>query len=64
MISFTSDWRFAPARSREIVNALLKADKNVTYGEIDSPMANDAFLVAKQPRYEQLFKAYMQRISV
>lgn len=64
VISFTTDWRFAPARSREIVNALLKADKNVTYAEIDSPYGHDAFLVAKQPRYEQLFRAYMQRISV
>lgn len=64
VIAFTSDWRFAPARSREIVNALLKANKNVTYAEIDSPYGHDAFLVAKQPRYEQLFRAYMQRISV
>lgn len=64
VISFTTDWRFAPARSREIVNALLKADKNVTYAEINSPYGHDAFLVANQPRYQQLFSAYMQRISV
>ncbi len=45
VISFTTDWRFSPARSREIVKALLDADKNVTYAEIDAPHGHDAFLL-------------------
>lgn len=64
VISFNSDWRFAPARSREIVNALVRADKDVAYAEIESPFGHDAFLVANQPRYENLFASYMQRITL
>jgi len=45
VISFTSDWRFAPERSREIVNALIRADKDVIYGEIESDHGHDAFLI-------------------
>jgi len=43
--SFTSDWRFPPLRSREIVKALVAADKSVTYAEIDAPHGHDAFLL-------------------
>ncbi len=43
--SFTSDWRFPPERSREIVKALVKGGKNVTYAEIDAPHGHDAFLL-------------------
>ncbi len=64
VVSFTTDWRFAPARSREIVNALMRADKNVTYAEVESPYGHDAFLVGNQPRYENLFASYMQGIAV
>lgn len=64
VISFTSDWRFAPERSQEMVNALMRAGKNVSYAEIDSPFGHDAFLVPNQPRYEQLFARYMQEITV
>ena len=63
VMSFTTDWRFAPARSREIVDALLAADKNVCYVEIDAPQGHDAFLIPI-PRYLQAFSAYMQRIEV
>lgn len=63
VISFTSDWRFAPQRSREIVNALMKADRDVIYGEIESPYGHDAFLVPNQPRYEDLFSAFMKKID-
>jgi homoserine O-acetyltransferase len=62
VISFTSDWRFSPARSREIVDALLGARRPVTYAEIDAPHGHDAFLVPI-PRYQALFGAYMQRIA-
>lgn len=64
VISFTSDWRFMPERSREIVNALTKADKDVVYAEIESPLGHDAFLIPKQPRYETLFSRYMSKIEL
>lgn len=44
-MSFTTDWRFSPARSREIVDALIAAKKNVSYLEIDAPQGHDAFLM-------------------
>ncbi len=64
VISFTSDWRFSPERSREIVNALMRADKDVVYAEIESSFGHDAFLVPNQLRYQELFSAYMQKIKV
>ncbi|AGI22236.1 homoserine O-succinyltransferase MetX [Pseudomonas sp. MT3] len=63
LMSFTTDWRFSPARSREIVDALLAAKKNVSYLEIDAPQGHDAFLMPI-PRYLQAFSGYMNRISV
>lgn len=63
LISFTTDWRFSPARSREIVDALMDAKKNVSYLEIDAPQGHDAFLIPN-PRYLQAFHGYMNRISV
>ncbi|MFP5383065.1 MAG: homoserine O-acetyltransferase, partial [Gammaproteobacteria bacterium] len=60
--SFTTDWRFSPERSREIVNALLKNGKNVSYAEIDAPQGHDSFLL-DIPRYTALFRAYMQRVA-
>ncbi|MFT5085428.1 MAG: homoserine O-acetyltransferase [Lentisphaeria bacterium] len=64
VISFTSDWRFAPERSREVVSALMKADRDVVYGEIESPYGHDAFLVPGQQRYGELFSTYMNKIEV
>lgn len=64
VFSFTSDWRFSPERSQDIVSALIRADKDVTYAQIDSPYGHDAFLVANQPRYQSLFTAYMSNIEV
>jgi homoserine O-acetyltransferase len=61
VISFTTDWRFSPERSHEIVNALLSADKQVTYAEIEATQGHDAFLLPIA-RYHQIFKAYMQGI--
>ncbi|HUH37585.1 MAG TPA: homoserine O-acetyltransferase [Spongiibacteraceae bacterium] len=62
VISFTTDWRFAPARSREIVNALIAAGRAVSYAEIESEHGHDAFLVPI-PRYQALLSAYMQRVA-
>lgn len=61
VMSFTTDWRFSPARSREIVDALIAARKNVCYLDIDSPYGHDAFLIPT-PRYIQGFSNYMNRI--
>ena len=63
VLSFATDWRFSPARSQEIVNALMAAKKNVCYLDIDAPQGHDAFLLPI-PRYLQAFSAYMQRIEV
>ncbi|MGQ7244090.1 homoserine O-succinyltransferase MetX [Salinicola sp. V024] len=61
VVSFTTDWRFAPARSRELVRALLRAGKSVSYINVDSPHGHDAFLLPNE-QYEAVFGSYMRRI--
>ena len=63
VISFTSDWRFSPARSREIVKALLDNRLNVTYAEIESLHGHDAFLMDDR-EYHDLLRAYFAGIAV
>lgn len=62
VVSFTTDWRFSPGRSEEIVDALVEADKEVTYACIESEKGHDAFLIPI-PRYVKLFTAYMKRVA-
>jgi homoserine O-acetyltransferase len=62
IVSFTTDWRFSPARSREIVKALVDNRIKVSYAEIDAPHGHDAFLL-EDPRYHGVLKAYFQRID-
>jgi homoserine O-acetyltransferase len=62
VMSFSSDWRFSPQRSREIVDALIAANKRVSYAEIEADQGHDAFLLPI-PRYLDLFKAYMKRVG-
>ncbi|GAA6144704.1 MAG: homoserine O-acetyltransferase [Thalassolituus sp.] len=62
VMSFTTDWRFAPARSEEIVNALIHADKEVSYACIESDNGHDAFLLPI-PRYLDIFQAYMDGVA-
>lgn len=62
-ISFSSDWRFAPERSREIVNALMKARKTVSYAQIEAAQGHDAFLL-KVPRYLQLLSVYLSSVVI
>lgn len=62
VISFTSDWRFSPQRSHEIVKALLDNNADVSYAEIESQHGHDAFLLPN-PNYEAFFTAYMNRIA-
>jgi homoserine O-acetyltransferase len=59
LVSFTTDWRFSPARSREIVRALLQNRRNVSYAEIDAPHGHDAFLL-DDPRYMAAVRAYFE----
>tara|TARA_R100000687_G_C6443825_1_gene161870 strand:- start:1260 stop:2000 length:741 start_codon:yes stop_codon:yes gene_type:complete len=62
VMSFTSDWRFAPKRSREIVDALIAANKPVAYAEIEANFGHDAFLLPIE-RYLNTFSAYMDRVK-
>lgn len=62
VVSFTSDWRFSPERSREIVNALIGANRDVVYANIESDLGHDAFLLPN-PRYEAVFKSYMDNVA-
>ena len=63
MVSFTTDWRFASDRSREIVQALVEAGRDVAYVDIDSDFGHDAFLIPIE-RYERAFGAFMRGIEV
>lgn len=60
--SFTTDWRFSPERSREIVRALLDADKAVSYVEIKAAQGHDAFLIPI-PRYFEALSAFMKTVA-
>ena len=62
VVSFTTDWRFAPERSREIVRALLHTKRPVTYAEIDAPHGHDAFLL-DHPRYHGLLRDWFARLA-
>ena len=62
VVSFTTDWRFSPARSREIVKALVDNRIAVTYAEIAAPHGHDAFLL-EDPRYHGLLRATFDRIA-
>ncbi len=62
IVSFTTDWRFAPARSREIVKALVDNAIDVSYAEIDAPQGHDAFLL-EDPRYHGVMRAYFDRVA-
>jgi homoserine O-acetyltransferase len=63
VVSFTSDWRFSPTRSREILKALVDNRRDVTYAEIDAPHGHDAFLM-DDPRYHGLLRAYFDNIDI
>lgn len=63
LVSFTTDWRFAPEHSREIVRALLKNKREVTYAEIDAPHGHDAFLLGDR-RYHAIVQGYYDQIAM
>ncbi len=62
LVSFTTDWRFSPARSREIVKALLDNRLDVSYAEIAAPHGHDAFLL-DDPRYHGVLRARFDNIA-
>ncbi|HBC57813.1 MAG TPA: homoserine O-acetyltransferase [Gammaproteobacteria bacterium] len=62
VLSFTSDWRFSPKRSHEIVNALLTHNKPVSYVEISAHHGHDAFLM-RIPEYITVLTTYMQQVA-
>lgn len=62
LISFKTDWRFSPARSREIVKAMLDNRLDLSYAEIDAPHGHDAFLL-DDPRYMNLVRSYFEGVA-
>jgi homoserine O-acetyltransferase len=62
LISFVTDWRFAPSRSREIVKALLDNQRDVSYAEIDAPHGHDAFLL-DDVRYHSVVRSYFNSLA-
>ncbi len=63
VVSFTSDWRFSPARSREIVKALLDNERTVSYAEVTAAHGHDAFLMP-DPHYHAILRNYLDKIDV
>lgn len=63
LVSFSTDWRFAPSRSREIVDALMRNRRNVSYAEIESTAGHDSFLL-DDPHYHSVLRAYFDNITV
>jgi homoserine O-acetyltransferase/O-succinyltransferase len=61
LVSFTTDWRFSPERSREIVQALMHNKRRVSYAEIDAPHGHDAFLL-EDVRYMNTVRSYYERV--
>jgi homoserine O-acetyltransferase len=61
LVSFSTDWRFAPERSREIVQALVNNKRQVSYAEIDAPHGHDAFLLDDE-RYLEVVRSYYGKV--
>ena len=62
LVSFTTDWRFSPKRSREMVKALLDNQRDVSYAEIDAPHGHDAFLLTDH-RYINVMGSYFDNVA-
>ena len=63
VVSFTSDWRFSPARSREIVKALLDNELTVSYAEVTAAHGHDAFLMP-DAHYHNILRTYLNNVQV
>ena len=62
VISFSSDWRFSPQRSQEIVDALVESNHDVVSACIESEHGHDSFLLPL-PRYFQVLGGYLKRVA-
>ena len=62
VIAFSSDWRFSPARSKEIVEALVAAERDVSYAEIESELGHDDFLMPIA-QYHRVLRSYLDRVA-
>ncbi|WP_420466751.1 homoserine O-succinyltransferase MetX [Panacagrimonas sp.] len=62
VLAFSSDWRFSPARSREIVRALVDAGRDVSYALIDSQLGHDDFLMPI-PEYHRVLHSFLDRVA-
>lgn len=63
VVAFTTDWRFSPARSKEIVNALLKNGQDVSYAEPRCNYGHDSFLM-DDPQYHAVVRAYLENVTI
>ena len=63
IVAFSSDWRFSPGRSQEILKALLDNELNVSYAQIESSHGHDSFLMV-DPHYHELMRAYLHNIEI
>jgi homoserine O-acetyltransferase/O-succinyltransferase len=62
VVSFTTDWRFPASRSREIVKALVRTRRHVSYAEIAAPHGHDAFLL-DDAQYHAVVRAWFERMA-
>ena len=62
VVSFTTDWRFPASRSREIVKALVRERRDVSYAEIAAPHGHDAFLLDNR-QYHDVVRAWFERMA-
>ena len=63
LVSFTTDWRFPASRSREIVKALVRTGRHVSYAEVAAPHGHDAFLL-DDAQYHAVVRAWFERIAM
>lgn len=63
VISFTSDWLFPTSQSKEIVSALVKAQKDVSFCEIESPCGHDAFLLEFETQ-TKIVKSFLNELKL
>ena len=63
VVSFSTDWRFSPARSREIVDALVHNGQDVAYAEIKSVHGHDSFLMPDR-HYHDIVRAYLDNVRL
>ncbi len=61
VVSFSTDWRFSPERSREIVDALVHNGQDVAYAEIKSRHGHDSFLM-HDAHYHAVIRAYLENV--